>query len=258
VPPPQADGQAASTRVAAVQAFIDVPAKQAARVRTFWSDVTGWPTAWPWANHPELSTFTPPSGTPGVSVQEAEVPARVHVDLYADGDSSGLVDHLVKLGATLVQRHDWWTVLDSPGGLPLCVIHESAGEPPPATTWPDGHRSRVVQVCLDIPDAHWSREVGFWEASLGWTSIGHGRPEYLNLEAPPMSPMRILLQRLGTADSSTKVRAHLDLNTDDLSAEVDRLLDAGATRPEQPTDADGWVVLFDPTGLPFCVTARHP
>lgn len=243
--------------VEAVQVFIDVPAELASDVRTFWSHVTGWPSAWPWRNHPELASFTPPSGTPGVSVQEAEVSPRVHVDLYA-ADSRGLFDHLVELGATVVQRHDWWTVLQSPGELPFCVVHEPAGAPPPATAWPDGHRSRVVQVCLDIPDASWPTEVGFWEAALGWRPLANDRPEYSDLESPATSPLRVLLQRLGPVDTSTTVRAHLDLGTDDMGAEVDRLIRAGATKPEQPSDADGWVTLLDPAGMPFCVTARHP
>lgn len=241
-----------------MQAFVDVPAGLAGRVRTFWSEVTGWQTAWPWDGHPELSTFTPPSGAPGVSVQEADVTPRVHVDLYADGDSSRLVDHLVDLGALVVQRHEWWTVLQSPGGFPVCVVHEPAGAPPPATSWPEGHRSRVVQVCLDIPDASWPDEVRFWGAGLGWTPLVSSRPEFRDLEAPTTSPLRILLQRLGTADTSTTVRAHLDLGTDDLDAEVERLVAAGASRPGQPADADGWVTLVDPAGMPFCATARQP
>jgi hypothetical protein len=241
-----------------VQAFIDVPAQIAGSVRTFWSDATGWPTAWPWEGHPELATFSPPSGTPGVSVQEADVTPRVHVDLYAQGDSSRLADHLIGLGATLVERHDWWTVLESPGGLPVCVIHQSSGEPPPGSAWPGGHHSRVVQVCLDIPDASWTAEVEFWEASLGWTPLADGRPEFRDLEAPTTSPLRVLLQRLGPSDGSTTVRAHLDLGTDDLDSEVDRLVAAGASKPQQPLDADGWVTLVDPGGMPFCVTVRRP
>lgn len=241
-----------------MQAFIDVPAGLAGNVRTFWSDVTGWPAGWPWDGHPELATFTPATGTPGVSVQEADVAPRVHVDLYSERDSSGLVDRLVNLGATVAHRHDWWTVLQSPGGLPVCVVHEPAGDPPPATAWPDGHRSRVVQVCLDIPDASWPNEVDFWEAGLGWTPLAGSRPEFRDLEAPTTSPLRVLLQRLGTADASRTVRAHLDLGTDDLDAEVDRLVAAGASKPAQPAGADGWVTLVDSAGMPFCVTGRRP
>ena len=248
----------ADIRVTAVQAFIDAPAETASELRAFWSEVTGWPVAWPWDNHPELSTFTPPSGTPGVSVQDAEVAPRVHLDLYPTGEPDLLVDHVVGLGARLVQRHDWWTALESPGGLPLCVVNEPAGEPPPATAWPQGHRSRVVQVCVDIPAASWRPEVAFWQAALGWDPTPRSRSEYIGFEAPASSPLRVLLQRLGTADPSMTVRAHLDLGTDNLAAEVERLARAGAVRQTQPVDGAGWMVLSDPAGMSFCVTARRP
>ena len=255
---PAEPGGVAGVRVTAVQAFLDAPATTANELRTFWSEVTGWPVAWPWAGHPELSTFAPPSGTPGVSVQDADAVPRVHLDLYPNGDPNALVDHVVGLGARLVQRHDWWTVVESPGGLPLCVVKEPAGDPAPATTWPDGHRSRVVQVCLDIPDAHWRMEVAFWQAALRWDPTPHSRSEYSGFEAPRCSPLRVLLQRLGTADSSTTVRAHLDLGTDDLEAEAERLVRIGAGKQAQPVDGADWVVLTDPAGLSFCVTARRP
>ena len=246
------------TRVTAVQVFIDAPAETAGALRTFWSEVTGWPVAWPWDDHPELSTFTPPSGTSGVSVQDAEVAPRVHLDLYPTGDPDLLVGHVVGQGARLVQRHAWWTVLESPGGLPLCVVNEPAGDPPPATTWPEGHRSRVVQVCVDIPEASWRAEVAFWQAVLGWHPTPHTRSEYSGFDAPQSSPLRVLLQRLGTADTSATVLAHLDLGTDNLEAEVERLVRVGAGKQSQPVGGAGWVVLSDPAGMSFCVTARRP
>ncbi len=244
--------------VAAVQVFLDSPAAAAGVARTFWSRVTGWPPAWPWAEHPELSTLTPPAGAPGLSVQEADVDARVHLDLYPSGRPADLVERLEALGAGVVQRHDWWTVLESPGGLVFCVIDEPSGEPPPATTWPDGHRSRLVQACVDIPDAHWQRESKFWRACLGWPPATHDRPEYAGFEAPPRSPLRMLLQRLSPADTSSTARVHLDLGTDDLQAEVRRLVELGAKRWGRSHAADGWVVLTDPVGLPFCATTRRP
>jgi hypothetical protein len=49
-------------------------------------------------------------------------------------------------------------------------------------------------------------------------------------------------------------QAHLDLKVSDVDAAVADLVAAGATRPEfQP--GDGWVVLTDPAGHPFCVTS---
>jgi hypothetical protein len=51
---------------------------------------------------------------------------------------------------------------------------------------------------------------------------------------------------------------HLDLNPEDQSAAVERLLALGARRVDvgQGADAD-WVVLADPEGNVFCVLARQ-
>ncbi|GAB2861288.1 VOC family protein [Myroides odoratimimus subsp. xuanwuensis] len=54
-----------------------------------------------------------------------------------------------------------------------------------------------------------------------------------------------------------KNRVHLDLSTDDLDAEVDRLLGAGATLVGRREMGDfHWVTLADPDGNQFCV-AQH-
>ena len=50
-------------------------------------------------------------------------------------------------------------------------------------------------------------------------------------------------------------RAHLDPGSDDVEAEVTRLVNLGA---ERVTTGTGWVVMRDPVGLAFCVTANDP
>ena len=51
-----------------------------------------------------------------------------------------------------------------------------------------------------------------------------------------------------------KNRIHLDLTADDLEAEVDRLLGAGATLVGRRGDESfRWVTLADPDGNEFCV-----
>ena len=67
--------------------------------------------------------------------------------------------------------------------------------------------------------------------------------------------MQLLLHRLGDDDGGTTVRAHLDLGTDDLELETQRLTDAGATRL---WDGRGWITLRDPAGMLFCVTGNSP
>ncbi|MDN5767327.1 MAG: VOC family protein [Humibacillus sp.] len=48
---------------------------------------------------------------------------------------------------------------------------------------------------------------------------------------------------------------HLDLSVDDLEAACADAVDQGAVRPDhQP--GDGWIVMLDPAGHPFCLTQR--
>jgi len=55
-----------------------------------------------------------------------------------------------------------------------------------------------------------------------------------------------------------KNRLHLDLTTDDLDGEVDRLVDAGAAMVGRRGDETfRWVTLADPDGNEFCVAGRQ-
>src|SRR5262245_44954486 len=50
-------------------------------------------------------------------------------------------------------------------------------------------------------------------------------------------------------------QAHVDFRVPDLAAGVAAFLDLGATKPQDQPGGDDWVVLIDPEGHPFCVTA---
>ncbi len=67
--------------------------------------------------------------------------------------------------------------------------------------------------------------------------------------------MHLLIQELGGDDPAAGTRAHLDLGTDNIPAEVARLEALGA---EHVRDGGGWVVMRDPTGQVFCVTGQPP
>lgn len=115
------------------------------------------------------------------------------------------------------------------------------------------HRSRVCQFVIDVDDlghgvAFWSQALDADEEHLAETS----RHVYRRLRLPD-SDIRILLQ--GTGDSKvSKERMHLDLETDDVEAEVRWLEALGATRHEhhQERGYDFWV-MRDPWGNEFCV-----
>jgi hypothetical protein len=237
-----------------MHAFVDVPAEQAGTARAFWSAVTGWPVADPWPGHPEFVSLAPPTDAPYVHVQTIGGPPRVHLDLL--GDLDGDTARLERLGAARGPRGDGWQVMSSPSGLPFCVCTEAwPHRRPAATAWPGGHRSRLVQLCVDVPAQRYDAELAFWRAATGWADEPVDAPEFSRLVHRARSPVQLLVQRLGDDDGVTRARAHLDLGTDDLAAEVARVRELGA-RVLWP--GHGFVALQDPAGLPFCVTANGP
>ncbi|MCW2848217.1 MAG: hypothetical protein JWR90_2191 [Marmoricola sp.] len=236
-----------------LHAFIDVPADLHASQAGFWGSVLGWPAGAPWPGHPELSSFEPPSGSPYVHLQRIDGPPRVHLDLESD-EPEGLVERALALGADLVSESDEWRTLLSPGGLPFCVLEAREREAPAPTAWPDGHRSRLAQLCIDSPVSVHEAEVRFWRALLPARWVESSSPEFAGKwHDDAGSPLQLLFQRLDEPDGT--VRAHLDHGTDDLAAEVRRIRDLGA---EDIGPGRGWHALRDPAGLPFCVTENSP
>ena len=82
------------------------------------------------------------------------------------------------------------------------------------------HRSRLLQFVIDVDDL--DRGVAFWSAALDATEeplSERSRPIYRLLRLPD-AEIRVLLQR---TDEGLLERMHLDLETDDIEAEVQRL-----------------------------------
>ncbi len=241
-------------RMAWLHTVLDLPPERHGAGTRFWSAALGWPAGAPWPGHPELASLEPPDGSAYVHVQRAGTAPRIHLDVGSDDPSSTLAA-AVAAGAERVGGAEQWTALRSPGGLPFCVLRVDPGAPPPPVTWPDGHRSRLVQVCLDLPGRRVEREVAFWREVLGGRFVASDAPEFVGKwHDDAGSPLQLLFQRLDEVDG--RVRAHLDLGTDAPAAEVRRLLGLGAT--DVGPGRGGWHVLTDPVGMPFCVTANAP
>ena len=111
------------------------------------------------------------------------------------------------------------------------------------------HRSRLAQILVDVAPGDHDATVGFWSGALGRPARPHGE-EYTFLGGEIAGEVTFYLQRLEAGPS----RVHLDLETDDLDAEVARLERLGATRVEMIED---WQVMRDPAGLVFCVLPRE-
>jgi len=236
-----------------LHAFVDVPADRLDAAAGFWGGALGWPAGDPWEGHPELRSFIPPHGRPYVHLQEIGGPPRVHLDLEA-AQPDRTVERARLLGASLVGDFGGWRTLTSPGGLPFCVVDTGRQEPPEAVTWPEGHRSRMVQLCVDSPAEAHDREVGFWRELLGERWVDSSSPEFAGKwHDDAGSPLQLLFQRLDEPEGP--VRVHLDHGADDVPAEVRRLVALGA---EDLGPGRGWHVLRDPVGLVFCVTGNSP
>jgi hypothetical protein len=215
-------------------AFLDLTADEFGPAVAFWRGVTGYDPSPYRGEHAEFATLLPPSGDAFLRVQRVDDgPSHVHLDLHAPGQE--------------------FEVRASPGGLPFCLVGEPGSVRPPTATWPDGHRSLVDQVCLDIPADRYDHECSFWAELTGWELFDVDRPEFRRLRTPADQPLKILLQRLD--EPGGPVRAHLDLATDDRPAEVCRHERLGAT---VSAVHDGWTVMRPPAGPVYCITGRVP
>ena len=115
------------------------------------------------------------------------------------------------------------------------------------------HRSRLSHFVIDVDDL--AQGTQFWSAALGAIEERideSSRHTYRRLRLPD-SEIRILLQRTDD-EKNSKERMHIDIETDNVEQEVQRLEALGAVRYDHQTERgfDFWV-LHDPFGNEFCV-----
>ena len=109
------------------------------------------------------------------------------------------------------------------------------------------HRSRLAAFVIDNKVADLEQANRFWEQALGYTCRRYDEDSserYSHLEAPEGQP-QLLLQKV-----EHESRIHLDIETDDIEAEVKRLTALGASIGAR---FEHWVVMQAPTGQRFCV-----
>ncbi|HET7930012.1 MAG TPA: VOC family protein [Rhodanobacteraceae bacterium] len=109
------------------------------------------------------------------------------------------------------------------------------------------HRSRLCSVIIDCKVDDLGEAARFWSQALGRPIRAGADPahdQYVPIETRDDEPV-VELQKVGH-DS----RVHLDIESDDIEAEVRRLEALGATRVEAIRT---WVVMQAPSGQRFCV-----
>lgn len=106
------------------------------------------------------------------------------------------------------------------------------------------HHSRLSGFIIDCRTGDLPAAAGFWSAALGLPVLGEDGPNYLRLDGTGRD-LTVEVQRV-----EHESRVHLDVESDDVEAEVRRLEALGARRV---APVKGWWVLEAPTGQRFCV-----
>ena len=109
------------------------------------------------------------------------------------------------------------------------------------------HKSRLAGFIIDCDTDDLDAATSFWAAALGAPAkraADLSKSPYVELSTPPGEPY-FEVQKVAHAS-----RVHLDIEADDIEAEVARLEILGAKRV---ADIRGWVVMEAPTGQRFCV-----
>ena len=109
------------------------------------------------------------------------------------------------------------------------------------------HRSRINGILIDCNVEDIQAAAGFWAEALG-RPVAPDHPgtrgDYVMLENRP-DEIAVQIQRV-----DHESRIHLDIETDDIPAEVARLERLGATVHKR---LERWVVMQAPSGQRFCV-----
>lgn len=111
------------------------------------------------------------------------------------------------------------------------------------------HRSRIGVVLIDHPAASYDAAATFWAGATGHERAGEtpGSDHPFEGLADLPGGIQVALQTLG---GDTRPRVHLDIETDDVEAEIARVVALGAKLVEQ---REGYAILSDPGGVVFCV-----
>jgi hypothetical protein len=111
------------------------------------------------------------------------------------------------------------------------------------------HRSRLAGILIDAPAAQAGAAVDFWSAALGGAARPAPGEEQFTVLSGAVPGLFTVIQTVDDAP-----RYHLDIETDDLAAEVARLTALGAEPVSRWKDA---CTLRAPGGHLLCVIPVH-
>ncbi|GAA2060853.1 hypothetical protein GCM10009722_21220 [Williamsia deligens] len=235
-----------------LSAVFDFPADEFGDEVTFWRAIAGSTVSPPRGDRRQFASLEPFTGDPHLRVQRVETGVGgVHLDLHVDDVEAGAAA-AAAWGATVGESTPDGITVTSPSGFTIGIVpwngeHERSRP----IRWPGDTISIIDQICVDVPARRFDDECAFFSGITGWALEPASRPEFRALERPDEMPIRILLQRL----TSGSVSAHVDLASTHPADEVSRHEDWGA---EVVAHHGNWTVMADPTGRPYCITARNP
>jgi len=114
-------------------------------------------------------------------------------------------------------------------------------------------RGAMLEMVLDCSDPE--NLMGFWREALGYR-VHYSGPSLAVLVPQDVKASPLLLQRVAEPKAG-KNRMHMDIVTDDVEAEVNRLEALGARRLHDGVRSLGstdWVTMADPEDNEFCVS----
>jgi predicted enzyme related to lactoylglutathione lyase len=109
------------------------------------------------------------------------------------------------------------------------------------------HKSQLAGFIIDCQTEDLDGAAAFWSAALGLNAVADpdsDESKYRRLDTRP-EEMVIEVQKVDHGS-----RVHLDIETDNIEAEVKRLESLGARRV---SDVHSWVVMEAPSGQRFCI-----
>ncbi len=104
------------------------------------------------------------------------------------------------------------------------------------------HKSRVCAVLFDVDSSSYEKAANFWAGALGRELQFDPSEKYTSLSGE--------LDYLVQSAEKGREGVHIDIETDNVEAEVTRLEKLGAKKREK---VKSWWVMISPGGHPFCV-----
>jgi len=111
------------------------------------------------------------------------------------------------------------------------------------------HRSRLGGLIIDCQTGDLESAADFWSAALGLRRRPSDKPEDANYVIFDTAPNDLDIE-VQKVDHPSRI--HLDIETDDIEAEVRRLEGLGAKRVAK---IRSWWVMEAPSGQRFCVVS---